>query len=399
MSSVEPLKVEEVAPATTRAIKKTVRFNDGVNAEKCNVRKPLQVLNLASSRDLADSLPDYFFPVDIGTRSTLKDEVSAVIELSQKFSHNTDVCIVFSRVDLPLSIFPEINPNLEKISNPNLKIIQIEVRRGRDFEDYARETIKAIRTAYTKVGESSEIENLKNQLAERAESMLLPKASEVQRRIALYDLIKLYAAIDTCPEVILGHYNDYQRNVSQIDQDFKTKRTAIFTKTCRDLSDIEKREQEISKLKAGVPEAKKEELEGLIESIKRHYPSRLLDAPDHDVKEQTVEAEITVAMSSASQSAVMSNEVSKKQPSGSDAGIQSHLQEMKKHTFFRTVPVGENEKKDVNKMMEKKDVNKMMEKKDSLSSALFQSALVKGDKVKKEVEQMMETVGPIYSSP
>jgi hypothetical protein len=78
-----------------------VHFDD--TAERYSIRKPVQVLNFV--RGLKTLLPEYFSEGDIGDVSTLKAEVSVDTEPRKKFSHNTDLCIVLSREDLPLPSF------------------------------------------------------------------------------------------------------------------------------------------------------------------------------------------------------------------------------------------------------------------------------------------------------
>lgn len=241
MSSVENAPKSILKSAEPKAAnKKNVRFDD--TAERYSIRKSVQVLNF--SRGLTASLPEYFSEKAIGDGRTLKAEVSADTEFGKKFSDNTDLCIVFSREDLPLSAFyPIIHADLKALrGHPNLKILEIEVKARSDFSYYIEKTIAAVKGIYTQEDENPEITQLKEEFADKASTILkheepvsLERAKkgpsrgvDLMKRVAFRDLVRLYVAINnTNPEIIVGEYQAYQEKLVGLDNKFLERREQL----------------------------------------------------------------------------------------------------------------------------------------------------------------------------
>lgn len=252
----EEVRIRKVSTKDQVAIKDEAVIEDKkVSIKDEQVQKPLQVLNFMARSDLTNLLEDYFFSSDIGRPSILKDEVSADINSDQKFSQHTDVCIVFFRTNLPLSDFPNAEANLEKMqsSNPNLKIIKIEVESSDAFQQCIQKTIDEIEKGYTQIDENPEITALKKIFSARAKEILLaPESSAFQKKMAFKSLIKLYVAINACSDVaVLSCSDEYQNSLKEIEESFLTQKKALQRKSfgSLDMAELMEEEEKLDKIK------------------------------------------------------------------------------------------------------------------------------------------------------
>lgn len=219
---------------------------------------------------------------------------------------------MFSREDLPLATFyPETSANLEQVcANSKMKIIQIEVNRGEEFKRYIVPTIDAIQKAYSQKDEIPVISNIKDKFADMAKQILsAPEVSAFQKKMAFKDLIKMYAAIDACPDTILNYYALYQNDLKMIDEDFKISKQELLKKSFRDFDQWEQEEQ---KLKGAMQANKKKELGCFFDDISKCYdqlprPSFPLAEVDTTLDSKTVAgiAEHTVPVTTTVQNEIV----------------------------------------------------------------------------------------------
>jgi hypothetical protein len=278
MSSVEsaPKGILKSAGSKAVASEKRVRFDDTVEGH--SMRKPVQVLSLVRGR-FNGLLPEYFEEEDIGNATTLKAEVSDDTEPHKKFSHNTDVCIVFISKNLSLSWFDaESYTNLEKLrAKPNLKIIPIEVELKSSPSVYMREIISAVKRAYAKKDETPAITLLKEECANNVWVILDEWGTDLNeplKRASFRDLIKLYVVIDNeNPETILSYYESYKEKLNELNEYFKEKKRHHFY--FEDFVNIIQFSMFVSNLESEVNEEKNRGWKRFFADVKQHYPKQL----------------------------------------------------------------------------------------------------------------------------
>ncbi len=251
---------DEIKPLDTSNLK-TIRLimSNCENIPHTYSRKTLQVINFSRIDKLK-----HFINATFAERS-----IAELDAMDKDYFVQPDVYIVFFDGQTP----KEITDHLAKISDSEqsgFKIIWIMATKNGSVEKYNNQIINEIYSSYSIYEEDIDpkLINLKKTLLSAAKSKIFP--DEAALEVTFSDLIKLYTVINARPQLILGYYESYEASLKEIEEKCSKEHKELFKKSFRSFDECAQKEAELYKAK---DEAKKDQLDILVERIEKHYPS------------------------------------------------------------------------------------------------------------------------------